>query len=115
MTTSPMQYLDKAMNALHDMGLVPDGGAGEEAPIIVLLNLISDLDEERVAAIARTLDKASLFNDVVREQVQAVAHPHRWVFPPPSGHLGRRVRVRALSDLTRNESVSRHSRASRRT
>ena len=71
MTTSPMQYLDKAMNALHDMGLVPSDGAGDEAPIIVLLNLISDLDEERVAAIARTLNQASLFNEVVREQEKA--------------------------------------------
>ena len=72
MTTSPMQYLDKAMNTLHELGLVPTGDGGQEAPIIVLLNLISDLDEARVAAIARTLDKASLFNDVVREQVQAM-------------------------------------------
>ncbi|MCG6967119.1 MAG: cell surface protein [Chromatiaceae bacterium] len=71
-TTSPMQYLDKALNALHDMGLVPSDGSGQEAPIIALLNLISDLDEQRIAAIARTLDKASLFNDVVREQVQAM-------------------------------------------
>ena len=78
MTSSPMQYLDKAMNALHDMGLVPDDGSGQEAPIIALLNLISDLDEERVAAIARTLDKASLFNDVVREQVQAMEIGQRY-------------------------------------
>ena len=76
--TSPMQYLDKAMNALHDMGLVPTDEAGQEAPIIVLLNLISDLDQERVAAIARTLDKASLFNDVVREQVQAMEIGERY-------------------------------------
>jgi len=75
---SPMQYLDKAMNALHDMGLVPSESSGQEAPIIVLLNLISDLDEERVAAIARTLDKASLFNDVVREQVQAMQIGERY-------------------------------------
>jgi len=80
MTTesTPMQYLDKAMSALHDMGLVPDRDDGQEAPIIVLLNLISDLDEERVAAIARTLDKASLFNDVVREQVQAMEIGQRY-------------------------------------
>ncbi|MCB1790848.1 MAG: cell surface protein [Gammaproteobacteria bacterium] len=78
MTTSPMQYLDKAMNALHDMGLIPTQDDGKEAPIIVLLNLISDLDQERVAAIARTLDKASLFNDVVREQVQAMEIGERY-------------------------------------
>jgi hypothetical protein len=77
-TASPMQYLDKAMNALHDMGLVPDDGSDQEAPIIALLNQISDLDEARVTAIARTLDKASLFNDVVREQVQAMEIGERY-------------------------------------
>jgi hypothetical protein len=78
MTKSPMQYLDKAMNTLHELGLVPSDDGGQEAPIIVLLNLISDLDEARVAAIARTLDKASLFNDVVREQVQAMEVGERY-------------------------------------
>ena len=68
---SPMQYLDKAMNSLHDLGLLPES-KGQEAPIVALLNQISDLDEERVVAISRTLNQASLFNDVVREQVQAM-------------------------------------------
>jgi hypothetical protein len=68
---SPMQYLDKAMNGLHDLGLIPEV-KGQEAPIVALLNQISDLDEERVVAISRTLNQASLFNDVVREQVQAM-------------------------------------------
>jgi len=66
-----MQYLDKAMNGLHDLGLLPEAQT-EEAPITALLNQISDLDEERVVAISRTLNQASLFNDVVREQVQAM-------------------------------------------
>jgi hypothetical protein len=68
---SPMQYLDKAMNGLHDLGLLPEA-KDQEAPIVALLNQISDLDEERVVAISRTLNQASLFNDVVREQVQAM-------------------------------------------
>jgi len=68
---APMQYLDKAMSRLHDLGLLPEK-QGEEAPIIALLNQISDLDEERVVAITRTLSQASLFNEVVREQVQAM-------------------------------------------
>jgi len=68
---SPIQYLDKAMNGLHDLGLLPEEG-GEEAPIIALLNQIAELDEERVVAITRTLSQASLFNEVVREQVQAM-------------------------------------------
>ena len=73
MTTpaTPMQYLDKAMNQLHDLGLVPEAG-NQEAPIIALLKQIADLDEERVVAITRTLSQASLFNEVVREQVQAM-------------------------------------------
>lgn len=68
---SPMQYLDKAMSGLHDLGLLPEEGV-EEAPIIALLNQIADVDEERVVAITRTLSQASLFNEVVREQVQAM-------------------------------------------
>jgi len=68
---APMQYLDKAMSSLHDLGLLPEK-QGEEAPIIALLNQITDLDEERVVAITRTLSQASLFNEVVREQVQAM-------------------------------------------
>src|SRR5690606_20260877 len=32
-------------------------------------NRVSDLDEEKVVAIARTLSQTSLFNQVVREQV----------------------------------------------
>ena len=69
--SSPIQYLEKAMNSLHDLGLLPQQ-AGEEAPVGALLNQISDLDEARVVAITRTLSQASLFNDVVREQVQAM-------------------------------------------
>ena len=67
---SPMKYLDKAMNGLRDLGLVPE--TGDEAPIIALLNQISELDEDKIVAIARTLNQASLFNEVVREQVTAM-------------------------------------------
>jgi len=79
MTTAatPMQYLDKAMSQLHDLGIVPEGKS-QEAPIIGLLNQISDLDEGRVTAIARTLSQASLFNDVVREQVQTMQFGERY-------------------------------------
>lgn len=76
-TATPMQYLDKAMNQLQDLGLLPEG-TGQEDPIIALLNQISALDEGRVTAIARTLSQASLFNDVVREQVQAMEVGQRY-------------------------------------
>jgi len=75
---TPMQYLDKAMTALDDMGLVPADGDSQEAPIMSLLDQISGLDTDRVATIARTLDKSSLFNDVVREQVQAMEIGERY-------------------------------------
>ena len=69
---SPMKYLDKAMGALRDLNLIPDGATTQDAPIVALLNQISDLDEERIVAITRTLAQASLFNDVVRQQVEAM-------------------------------------------
>jgi hypothetical protein len=69
---SPMQYLDKAMNTLHDMGLAPTAQSSASDPMVALLDRISGLDEGRVTAIARTLAQASTFNEVVREQVKAM-------------------------------------------
>jgi hypothetical protein len=73
---TPMKYLDKALTQLRDLGLIPD--QNEEAPIIALLNRISDLDEDRVVAIARTLSQTSLFNEVVREQITAMEIGERY-------------------------------------
>lgn len=39
----PMKYLDRAMNALRDLGLMP--ASREQSPMIGLLNQISGLDE----------------------------------------------------------------------
>src|SRR5512132_2724328 len=64
----PMQYLDKALGTLRDLGLMPEK-RGEAPPITALLNRISDLDDQRVTLIARTLDQMSTFNEVVREQI----------------------------------------------
>ena len=41
---TPMQYLDRALTTLRDMGIVP--AKGEEAPINALLQKISDLDAD---------------------------------------------------------------------
>ena len=65
-----MKQLDKAMNGLRDLGLVPE--TTEDAPVISLIEQISDLDEEKTIAIARTLNQSSLFNEVVREQIDAM-------------------------------------------
>ncbi|HEY5566675.1 MAG TPA: cell surface protein, partial [Gammaproteobacteria bacterium] len=71
-----IQYLDKAMTRLRDLGLVPE--KTEEAPIVALLNRVSDLDEDKVVAIARTLSQSSLFNQVVREQIAAMELGERY-------------------------------------
>jgi hypothetical protein len=67
---TPMQYLDRALSTLREMGIVP--AKGEEAPINALLQKITDLDADRVAVIARTLNQASNFNEIVREHVSAM-------------------------------------------
>ena len=78
--TSPsaLQYLDKAMGGLKQLGLVPGSAKNGAAPIVALLEQIADLEPDKVAAIARTLDQASLFNDVVREQVAGITIGERY-------------------------------------
>jgi len=73
---SPMQYLDQATGALRQMGLMP--AKVEEAPINALLEKISDLDQDKITIIARTLGQASVFNEVVRDQTQAVEIGERY-------------------------------------
>ena len=76
MTTSTLQYLDRAMTQLRDLGLMPE--KTDEAPVVTLLERISDIDEEKVVAIARTLTQASVFNEVVREQVSLMKLGERY-------------------------------------
>ncbi|OFW99787.1 MAG: cell surface protein [Alphaproteobacteria bacterium RIFCSPHIGHO2_12_FULL_63_12] len=71
-----LQYLDRALGELKALGFGSEGGS--PAPIVALLNQIADLDQDRVAAIARTLDQASHFNDVVREQVANIKVGERY-------------------------------------
>src|SRR5215210_2841695 len=73
---SPMQYLDKATGTLRDLGLLP--AKVEDAPINALLQKISDLDQDRIAMIARTLGQAGVFNEVVRDQTEAVEIGERY-------------------------------------
>ncbi|MEE9343162.1 MAG: cell surface protein [Gammaproteobacteria bacterium] len=75
-TTTPLKYLDQAMNKLRDLGLVSE--KTDDAPIVALIDKISDLDEGKAIAIARTLNQASLFNEVVREQIEAMRIGERY-------------------------------------
>src|SRR5919112_4252281 len=73
---TPMQYLDRATSALREIGIIPP--KAEDAPINGLLERISDLDQDRIAIIARTLGQTGVFNEIVREQVQAVEIGERY-------------------------------------
>jgi hypothetical protein len=66
----PLQYLDRAMGAIKDLGIWPEQQG--EQPITGLLSEITDLDENKVILIGRTLTQASAFNEVVRSQVAAM-------------------------------------------
>lgn len=73
---SPLKYLDKALGSLRDLGLMPE--KPDEAPIVNLINQISDLDEDKAVSIARTLSHTSVFNEVVREQITAMKVGERY-------------------------------------
>ncbi|GAA0773336.1 cell surface protein [Roseibium denhamense] len=65
---SPLQYLDRALTTLRDIGIAPE--TETDAPINALLEQIADLSPDKVLIITRTLGQASNFNEVVRTQVQ---------------------------------------------
>lgn len=73
---TPMQYLDKAVGALRDVGVMP--AKIEPVPINALLQEISDLHPEKIAAISRTLSQASVFNEVVRNEISGMEIGERY-------------------------------------
>lgn len=72
----PLQYLDKAMSSIKQLGIWPEQPG--EQPITGLLNEITGLDENKVILIGRTLTQASAFNEVVRSQVAAMSVGERY-------------------------------------
>jgi hypothetical protein len=70
MMEKPLQYLDRAMSSVRNLGLWPE--KIEEQPITGLLQEITQLDENKVLLIGRTLSQASIFNEIVREQIAAM-------------------------------------------
>jgi hypothetical protein len=75
-TTTPLKYLDQALGVLRNLGLIKS--EPQAAPIVALLDRIAHLEPDQAAAIARTLSQASLFNEVVREQIQAMQIGERY-------------------------------------
>tara|TARA_R110002096_G_scaffold36045_10_gene101126 strand:- start:1646 stop:2818 length:1173 start_codon:yes stop_codon:yes gene_type:complete len=76
MTSTPLKYLDKALGALRNLGLIKS--EPEPAPIVALIDRITHLEPEKTAAIARTLTQATLFNEVVRDQIEAMKIGERY-------------------------------------
>lgn len=77
MATLPaLQYLDKALSTVRDMGLKPQSSAQD--PIIALLEQIADLDKDKITIIARTLAEASTFHEIVRNEISAMKIGERY-------------------------------------
>jgi hypothetical protein len=73
---TPLQYLDKAMGALRNLGVAQD--KTDEAPIVGLLQKITHLAPDKIAVITRTLAQMSVFNEVVREQISQMTIAQRY-------------------------------------
>ncbi len=76
MSKTTFHYLDKALAQVRDLGLMPE--KVDEAPVVSLLEKLTDIDEAKIVAIARTLSQASVFNDIVREQVSQMRIGQRY-------------------------------------
>lgn len=74
---TPLQYLDRAMASLRDLGLVPEK-MEETAPIVGLLEKITHIAPDKIAVITRTLTQMSVFNEVVREQISEMSVGQRY-------------------------------------
>jgi hypothetical protein len=77
-TVQPLKQLDKALSGLRQIGLLPADTKAEEAPVVALIDKIAHLDPDKAVAIARTLAQASLFNQVVRENIDAMRIGERY-------------------------------------
>ena len=67
---SALQQLDRAKRTVRDLGI--DASTSSNTPIDGLLQKIYDLDRENVTIIAKTLNDASVFNEIVRNEVSAM-------------------------------------------
>ncbi|MFV0295025.1 MAG: cell surface protein [Hyphomicrobiaceae bacterium] len=71
-----LQYLDKALSTVRDMGISTTSDSTD--PIIALLDQIAGLDKDKVTIIARTLAEASTFNEIVRNEISAMKVGERY-------------------------------------
>jgi 2-hydroxy-6-oxonona-2,4-dienedioate hydrolase len=71
-----MQYLEQAMGACAISALLR--GKTEDAPIVGLLEKISELSPDKIVVITRTLGQMSHFNEIVREQISQMSVAERY-------------------------------------
>ncbi len=74
--TGIQKYLDSALTVLERYGITE--GEGDESRIAGLLQGVVSVDEPKVLAIARTLQYAGTFNELVRENVEDVKIAERY-------------------------------------
>jgi hypothetical protein len=68
--TTPLAYLDRALQTVTDLGI--ETPPERDEPITGLLEQIEILDSDKVAVIGRTLAEASTFNEIVRNEIAAM-------------------------------------------
>lgn len=73
------QYLERALNGLQQLGISFGQPAAQPAPVLVLLDKVAHYDNDRVTAIAAVLQQATLFNQIVREQIEGMDIANRYL------------------------------------
>jgi len=75
-TAVSISYIDRAVQLLNKIGIAIKPQA--DAPILKLLDEVAEIDNDRIVAIARTLQQQSAFNEVVREQINGMEVSQRY-------------------------------------
>lgn len=70
MSSQIVSYVDRAVQLLNKIGIMVKPQA--DAPILKLLDNVTEIDKNRIIAIAHTLQQKSAFNEVVRELIDGV-------------------------------------------
>lgn len=75
-SSTPLKYLDRAVDVLRSLGLAAP--VENNAPAVALVSQLSNLDENRVVGIARVLQHSSHFNAVMRDEVSSAKVSDRY-------------------------------------
>lgn len=76
MSSQVVTYVDRAVQVLNKIGIILKPQT--DAPILKLLDNVTEIDKNRLMSIARTLQQQSAFNEVVREQIDGVQVSQRY-------------------------------------